>query len=73
MTLCHNGTTHICDSARGDAEWREISPFGKTVIHRMNALGMMIDLSHAAEKSFYDALELSSYPIIASHSSARAC
>ena len=73
MTLCHNGTNDICDSARGYAEWQGISPFGKTVIQRMNALGMMIDLSHAAEKSFYDALELSSYPIIASHSSARAC
>lgn len=73
MTLCHNGNNDICDSARGTSEWNGISPFGKTVIKRMNELGMMVDLSHAAEQSFYDALDLSLYPVIASHSSARAC
>ncbi len=72
MTLCHNGNNDICDSARGEAEWNGLSPFGKTVISRMNELGMLIDLSHASEQSFYDALACSRYPVIASHSSARA-
>ena len=72
MTLCHNGANDICDSARGEAEWNGLSPFGKEVIGRMNDLGILVDISHAAETSFYDALETSRYPIIASHSSARA-
>jgi len=72
ITLCHNGDNDICDSARGHAEWNGLSPFGKEVIKKMNEEGLMIDLSHAAESTFYDALENSQYPIIASHSAARA-
>ena len=72
ITLCHNGDNDICDSARGNNEWNGLSPFGKKVIHEMNRLGIMVDVSHASEKTFYDALETSRYPIIASHSSARA-
>ncbi|WP_102407821.1 gamma-glutamyl-gamma-aminobutyrate hydrolase family protein [Parabacteroides bouchesdurhonensis] len=72
ITLCHNGDNDICDSARGNNEWNGLSPFGKEVIHEMNRLGIMVDVSHASEKTFYDALETSRYPIIASHSSARA-
>lgn len=72
ITLCHNGNNDICDSARGHAEWNGLSPFGKEVIKIMNREGLMIDLSHAAESTFYDALENSQYPIIASHSAARA-
>lgn len=72
ITLCHNGSNDICDSARGEAEWGGLSPFGKEVVAEMNRLGMMIDISHAAESTFYDALEFSCHPIIASHSSARA-
>lgn len=72
ITLCHNGSNDICDSARGDAEWNGLSPFGKEVVRKMNETGVLVDISHAAESTFYDALETSTYPIIASHSSARA-
>lgn len=71
MTLCHNGDNDICDSAAGNEEHHGVSPFGKQVIREMNRTGMMVDLSHASEKSFYDALEISSAPIICSHSSSR--
>ena len=72
MTLCHNGDNDICDSARGNHTHNGISPFGKQVVREMNRLGILVDLSHAGEKSFYDALELSSQPIVCSHSSCRA-
>ena len=72
MTLCHNGDNDICDSARGSQTWGGVSDFGKQVIREMNRLGIMVDLSHAHEKSFYDALELSQTPIVCSHSSCRA-
>ena len=71
ITLCHNGDNDICDSAKGNAEWNGLSPFGKEVIHKMNESGILVDISHAAESTFYQALELSSTSIIASHSSAR--
>ena len=72
MTLCHNGNNDICGSARDNAEGLGVSAFGEDVIKEMNRVGMMVDISHAGEKSFYDALELSTKPIVASHSSARA-
>lgn len=72
MTLCHNGDNDICDSAKGKGEWGGLSPFGKEVIREMNRTGMMVDISHAADKTVFQALECSEYPIIASHSSARA-
>ena len=72
MTLCHNGDNDLCDSARGNNEHKGISPFGAEVIQEMNRTGMMVDLSHASEKSFYDALEISQQPIVCSHSSSRA-
>ena len=72
MTLCHNGDNDICDSARGNAEHGGLSPFGREVVAEMNRLGILVDMSHAAESSFYDALELSKVPIVCSHSSARA-
>ena len=69
MTLCHNGDNDICDSARRSLqEHNGVSPFGAQVIREMNRTGMMVDLSHASEKSFYDALELSATPIFCSHS-----
>ena len=72
MTLCHNGDNDICDSARGCQTHNGVSAFGRQVISEMNRLGIMVDLSHASEKSFYDALELSETPIVCSHSSCRA-
>ena len=72
MTLCHNGDNDICDSARGSETHHGVSSFGKDVIREMNRLGIMVDLSHANEKSFYDALEISQTPIVLSHSSCRA-
>ena len=72
MTLCHNGDNDICDSARGSETHHGVSSFGKDVIREMNRLGIMVDLSHANEKSFYDALEISQTPIVCSHSSCRA-
>ena len=71
MTLCHNGDNDICDSARGNNEHGGLSPFGREVVAEMNRVGMMVDLSHASERSFYDALEVSRLPIVCSHSSAR--
>jgi len=70
ITLCHNGDNDICDSARGCNTHGGV--FGEQVIREMNRLGIMVDMSHAAEKSFYDALEISSMPIVCSHSSSRA-
>jgi microsomal dipeptidase-like Zn-dependent dipeptidase len=73
MTLCHNGDNDICDSAsRSDNTHGGVSAFGEQVIHEMNRLGIMVDMSHAGEKSFYDALDISAKPIVCSHSSARA-
>ena len=71
MTLCHNGDNDICDSARGNHEHDGLSEFGRRVVMEMNRTGMMVDMSHASEKSFYDALECSSKPVICSHSSSR--
>ena len=71
MTLCHNGDNDICDSARGSSTHNGVSDFGRQVIGEMNRLGIMVDLSHASEKSFYDALDISQQPIVCSHSSCR--
>lgn len=72
MTLCHNGDNDICDSHKGNHEHNGLSDFGREVVARMNSVGMMVDLSHASKKSFWDALECSAKPIICSHSSSRA-
>ena len=72
ITLCHNGDNDICDSARGNNTHNGVSEFGAKVIAEMNRLGVMVDLSHAHEKSFWDALDISATPIVCSHSSCRA-
>ena len=72
ITLCHNGDNAICDSARGSNTHGGVSAYGEQVINEMNRLGIMVDLSHGGEKSFYDALEISNTPIVCSHSSSRA-
>ena len=73
ITLCHNGDNQICDSARrSTATNGGVSQFGEKVIKEMNRLGLMVDLSHAGERSFYDAIAISSTPIVCSHSNAKA-
>lgn len=77
MTLTHFNTNHWADS-QGDPDdatvehHNGLTPFGKDVVREMNRLGMMVDISHVADKTFFDALETSSAPLIASHSGARA-
>ena len=72
MTLCHNGNNQLCGSARYNDEGLGVNAFGEQVIKEMNRVGMMVDISHAGERTFYDALNISTKPIVASHSSARA-
>ena len=73
ITLCHNGDNDICDSASKSTQTHGgVSQFGAEVIAEMNRLGILVDMSHAGEKSFYDALDISTKPIVCSHSSARA-
>ena len=72
-TLCHNGDNQLCDAAsKSQGTHGGLSPLGRQAIEEMNRVGMMIDLSHAGEATFYQALELSSQPVVCSHSSARA-
>ena len=72
MTLCHNGNNLICGSAKYNDEEVGVTAFGERTIREMNRVGMMIDISHAGRHTFYDALDISEKPILASHSSARA-
>ncbi|MBS1798527.1 MAG: dipeptidase [Acidobacteria bacterium] len=77
MTLTHFNTNNWADS-QGDADNPKVAhhngltPFGKDVVREMNRLGMMVDISHTADKTFWDALETSTAPLIASHSGCRA-
>ena len=72
ITLCHNGDNDICDSNKGSQMNNGVSEFGAKVIQRMNDEGIMVDLSHANEKSFYDALDISRTPIVCTHTCCRA-
>lgn len=71
MTLCHNGNNDICGSARYNEDNAGVSLFGEQVIKEMNRTGMMVDLSHSGERSFYDTLDISTMPVVCSHSSCR--
>lgn len=71
ITLCHTKNNDICDSSTDTTEHNGISEFGKDVIAEMNRLGMLIDVSHISDKAFYDVIDQSTAPIIASHSSSR--
>ncbi len=73
ITLCHSKHNDICDSSsdKEEAEHDGLSEFGEEVVKEMNRLGIMVDVSHASDASFYDVIEASATPVIASHSCAR--
>jgi len=71
MTLTHNQTTEWADSATDDPKYGGLSPFGVEVVHEMNRLGMLVDLSHVSADTMKDAISASRAPVIFSHSSAR--
>ena len=72
MTLTHSGNDEWADSSTDAAVHNGLTDFGKDVVREMNRLGVMVDISHVSDKTFYDALEVSKAPLIASHSSCRA-
>ncbi len=72
VTLVHTRNNDICDSSTDSLEHDGLSPLGEEVLTRMNDLGMLVDVSHASDNSFYDVIQKSRAPIIASHSCARA-
>lgn len=73
ITLCHSRNNDICDSSTDSngPEHNGLSEFGEEVVAEMNKLGMMVDVSHISDESFYDVLDASKAPVIASHSSSR--
>ncbi len=71
ITLCWNGENELGDGA-ADSRGRGLTPFGKEAVKEMEGLGMVVDVSHLSEKGFWDAMEITKKPIIASHSNARA-
>jgi len=74
ITLSHSRNNDICDSSTDTKgpESNGLSPFGEEVVGEMNRLGMMVDVSHISDESFYDVIKLTKAPVIASHSSCRA-
>ena len=72
MTLTHSGNDEWADSSTDKAVHNGLTDFGKDVVREMNRLGVMVDISHVSDKTFYDVLETSKAPLIASHSSCRA-
>ena len=72
ITLCHSLNNQICDSANDTLVYGGLSPFGEKVVKEMNRLGVMIDVSHVSDSSFFDIVKLSKSPVIASHSCSRA-
>jgi membrane dipeptidase len=72
ITLAHSKANHICDSSFDpERKWHGLSPFGRKVVAEMNRLGMIIDASHISDDTFYQIIELSKAPIVATHSSCR--
>ena len=72
ITICHSYNNDICDSSTDTVEHNGLSGFGREVVRKMNDRGIMVDLSHASDKTVEDVLELSRAPVIASHSCAKA-
>ena len=72
ITLTHSKTNHISDSSYDEnIQWHGLSEFGKNLIEEMNKVGIMVDISHVNDEAFYQAIEISQVPVIASHSSLR--
>lgn len=72
ITLTHSKDNQVADSSYDTTyTWNGISPFGEEVVAEMNRLGIMVDISHVTDSAFYDALQISKAPVIASHSSCR--
>jgi membrane dipeptidase len=72
ITLAHSESNHIADSSYDlRRRWQGLSPFGKALVVAMNNIGMMIDISHVSDAAFYQVIELTKVPVIASHSSLR--
>lgn len=72
ITLTHSEDNQICDSSYSkEKKWRGLSPFGRQVVAEMNRLGIMVDVSHVSDEAFYQVMEVSRAPVIASHSSCR--
>jgi len=72
ITLAHGKSNHLSDSSYDSTrQWHGLSPFGKKVVADMNRLGIMVDVSHISDEAFYQVVEISRAPVIASHSSCR--
>ncbi|WPP49610.1 dipeptidase [Catalinimonas niigatensis] len=72
ITLTHSKVNQICDSSYDSVRvWNGLSPFGEEVVQEMNKVGIMVDVSHISDSTFYDVMKLSKAPVIASHSSCR--
>lgn len=72
ITLTHSKDNHICDSSYDTTQtWGGLSPFGREVVREMNKTGIMVDVAHISDNTFYQAMEISAVPVIASHSSCR--
>lgn len=72
ITLAHSMSNHISDSSYDlRRQWKGLSPFGKTLVPEMNKLGIMLDISHVSDDAFYQVIDITKVPVIASHSSLR--
>ena len=72
ITPVHSKNNHICDSSFDkDRKWHGLSPFGKELVREMNRLGMIVDVSHVSDDTFYQIMELSEAPVVATHSACR--
>jgi membrane dipeptidase len=72
ITPAHSKNNHICDSSFDlERRWHGLSPFGKQLVHEMNRVGMIVDVSHVSDDTFYQIIELSEAPVVATHSACR--
>ncbi len=72
LTLTHTKNDAIGDSSGDKPGWKGLSPFGRQIVERMNRLGMMVDISHVSDATFWDTIKVTKAPLLASHSSCRA-